>query len=100
MRGAGRVTEAVLDAVLGAGPAGTVAGCGDRPGWGRAERAALAARRAVGGSGPVADPGEAMACGPLVALARTRAAGAPGPWLVTAAWRSDYGAILWPRVMA
>jgi beta-ketoacyl synthase-like protein len=103
-RSAGRaqdaVVEAVLDAVLAdAELPGTVGGCGDPPSWGRAERAALA-RRGAGGAPTAPSAGEAMACGPLAALARRRASGGSGPWLQTAAWRNDYGAILWPTVMA
>jgi beta-ketoacyl synthase-like protein len=68
--------------------------------WGRGRAAAAAAvREAVLGAEarrcPVAHvPGEALACGPLIGLARAR--GADGPVLLTAAWRNEYGAILWP----
>jgi hypothetical protein len=41
--------------------------------------------------------GEALAMGPLLALARTRCGAAPGPWLLTATWRSEYAAVLWGR---
>jgi hypothetical protein len=41
--------------------------------------------------------GEALAMGPLLALARTRREGTPEPWLLTATWRSEYGAVLWGR---
>ena len=39
--------------------------------------------------------GEALAMGPLLGLARTRRENAPGPWLLTATWRSEYAAMLW-----
>jgi Beta-ketoacyl synthase, N-terminal domain len=39
--------------------------------------------------------GEALALGPLLALARAHGEGAPAPWLLTATWRSEYAALLW-----
>jgi hypothetical protein len=39
--------------------------------------------------------GETLACGPLYALAGARAAGAASPWLLTAGWRDEYGALAW-----
>jgi hypothetical protein len=42
-----------------------------------------------------AAPGETLACGPLYALARARATGAGDPWLLTAGWRDEYGALAW-----
>jgi hypothetical protein len=83
--------EAVLDAVLdGARPAAVASRAGGGA-LGRAERAALAARRLAAVARP---PGEALACGPLAAAARERAGARE--CLVTAAWRGDYGAVLWP----
>jgi hypothetical protein len=35
--------------------------------------------------------------GPLLALASTERGQAPGPWLLTATWRSEYAALLWAR---
>jgi len=77
---------------------------GDRPGlvWsgstggGResAETRILAAR---GAPATVPRLGEALALGPLLALARTERGQAPGPWLLTATWRSEYAALLWAR---
>jgi hypothetical protein len=40
--------------------------------------------------------GEMLACGPLIGLARARAAGVRGPCLVTGGWRGEYGALVWP----
>jgi hypothetical protein len=92
--GAGRAIAGVLQRVLD----------GDRPavvwsgvaggGRARAEAEALARR---GGTPRVAPrPGEALGLGPLLALAAARREGWPGPWLLSATWRSDYGALLWP----
>ena len=77
---------------------------GDRPGlvWsgstggGResAETRILAAR---GAPATVPRLGEALALGPLLALARAERGQAPGPWLLTATWRSEYAALLWAR---
>ena len=48
---------------------------------------------------PVPAPrlGETLAIGPLLGLAGAHRSDAPGPWLLTATWRDDYGALLWPR---
>jgi hypothetical protein len=85
------VVGAVLDAVLGDGVPATVFGCAGDHGFARGERARFTAR-----GGPAVDrgPGEALACGPLIGLGRARAAA--GSRLLTAAWRNDYGAMLWP----
>lgn len=73
---------------------------GRRPGFvgssagarlGRAEARWLAAA----GLGADRRPGERLACGPLAALEAALTAGAPRPWLLTGAWRGDYGALLW-----
>jgi hypothetical protein len=89
-RGARAVVGAVLDAVLGAAVPGAVTGCaGDHP-FARAERERLAAR---GAPAVERGPGEALACGPLIGLGRRR----EGRRLLTAAWRNDYGAMLWSR---
>ncbi len=93
-RGAAAAAAAVLDAVLEDRAPALVAVGGGTGSLDRAERAALARR---GATAPVARvPGEAMACGPLIGLAQARARGAAGPVLLTAAWRNDYGAMLWP----
>jgi Beta-ketoacyl synthase, N-terminal domain len=49
--------------------------------------------------GPPAMPrlGEALAMGPLLAVAQARHEGRPAPWLLTATWRSEYAALLWGR---
>jgi hypothetical protein len=92
--GAARVVARVLAGVLdGASPAfrwSGVRGAGRE----RAEAGVLGART-VGAAMP--GTGEALALGPLLALGRAHRAGAPGPWLLTATWRSDYGALLWRR---
>jgi hypothetical protein len=91
-RGRAAAARAVLDAVLGEERPGVVAASGRAGGPSGAEAGVLAAR---GCHAAVADvPGEALACGPLIGLARARGVG--GPALLTAAWRNDYGAILWP----
>jgi hypothetical protein len=90
-RGGRAAVGAVLGAVLGDTVPSAVTGCpGDRR-FARAERDELAARGA-----PAIDrgPGEALACGPLIGLGRGRAG--EGSRLLTAAWRNDYGAMLWP----
>jgi len=65
------------------------------PAVARAEQAAIA--RAAGPVPRAPRTGEALALGPLLALARAHRLGAERPWLLTAGWRSDYGAMLWPR---
>jgi hypothetical protein len=92
--GARGAVAAVLERVLD----------GDRPGlvWsgttgaGRetVEATVLGAR---GAPTPAPRLGEALAMGPLLGLGRARRAGAPAPWLLTATWRSEYAALLWPR---
>ena len=77
---------------------------GDRPGlvWsgstGGGRESAEARILAVRGA-PATVPrlGEALALGPLLALARAERGQAPGPWLLTATWRSEYAALLWAR---
>jgi len=86
----------VLDAVLReARPAVVAPGAGAGP-LARAEARVLAARGVDHTCMPEARAGEGLACGPLVSLARARASGAAGPCLVTAAWRGEYAALLWP----
>lgn len=58
----------------------------------RAEALALGADRA---DGTMPERGETLALGPLLAVGRAHRAGASGPWLLTATWRTDYGALLW-----
>ena len=89
--------ERVLEAVLGdAVPQHVSSGvtCG---GPGRVERQVLGRRGVVARTAGGTRLGEALACGPLIVLADAHARGVEGPWLVTAAWRNDYGALLWPR---
>jgi hypothetical protein len=62
----------------------------------RSEARLLAARGLSGRLVPGFPIGEALACAPLYGLARARAAGMPGPCLVTAGWREEYGALTWP----
>jgi hypothetical protein len=92
--GADGGVPAVLEGVLrGGGPRLLASGAARRPE--RVEREVLAAR----GLAPVrlgGIPAELLACGPLVGLARRRAVDPDGPCLVTATWRSEYGAMLWP----
>lgn len=87
----------VLDAVLGDRIPGVVASGAGVPGLRRAEAQALMRRGAAAPRTPLAGVGEALACGPLVGLAQARALGSGGPCLLTAAWRNEYGAMLWPR---
>lgn len=92
--GSTRTVAAVLEAVLdGARPGLAWSGV---TGAGR-ERAE--ARILAGCGNPAAAPrlGEALAIGPLLALAGAHRSDAPGPWLLTATWRNDYGALLWLR---
>ena len=93
-RGPAAAAAAVLDAVLEDRAPALVAVGGGTGRLDRAERAALARR---GCAAPVARvPGEALACGPLIGLAQARARGEAGPVLLTASWRNEYGAMLWP----
>lgn len=64
-----------------------------------ARREAVEARMLTERGAPPTMPrlGEALAMGPLLALARTRRGPAPEPWLLTATWRSEYAAVLWGR---
>ena len=77
---------------------------GDRPGlvWSGATgagRETAEARILADRGAQVSMPrlGEALAMGPLLALARTHRGRAPTPWLLTATWRSEYAALLWAR---
>jgi hypothetical protein len=92
--GAGRTVATVLRQVLN----------GEAPrlvwsGVTGAGRAASEARLLDEKGAPPAMPrlGEALAMGPLLALAWTRRVAAPTPWLMTATWRSEYAAVLWGR---
>lgn len=86
----------VLDAVLQDTSPRVVASSAGPGGLRRAEARALAGRRVEVGPSRTPWPGEALACGPLFALADARSRGASGPCLVTAAWRGEYAAMLWP----
>jgi hypothetical protein len=92
--GSDRVAAAVLEEVLDGARPGLVWSGATGAGRKGAETRVLAGRGA-----PIAAPrlGEALAMGPLLALAGAHRSGAPGPWLLTATWRNDYGAILWPQ---
>jgi hypothetical protein len=90
--GAEASTAAVLTEVLGAACPGRVFS-GATGGRRDAAEARLLAARGAPGRAPRL--GEALAVGPLLALARAHRDRAPGPWLLTATWRSEYGALLW-----
>jgi hypothetical protein len=95
---AGRATarvSAVLEAVLDGRMPGMLAGAAGHEA-GRAERAVLARR--AGRATPVGPPGEALAAGPLIGLARARAQAGEGPVLLGGAWRNEYAAMLWPSL--
>jgi Beta-ketoacyl synthase, N-terminal domain len=90
--GPGRTVTAVLERVLN----------GDRPRllWSGAtggRRETVEARLLADRGAPRSAPrlGEALAVGPLLALARASREHAPRPWLLTATWRSEYAALLW-----
>jgi len=92
--GARGTVQAVLERVLD----------GDRPGlvWSGstgASRETAEARILADRGAPAPTPrlGEALAMGPLLALARIHRERAPRPWLLTATWRSEYAALLWAR---
>ena len=96
--GGGRVSgiDAVLDGMLGErGPRILASGATAR-GAGRAEALALARRGVNVPRTSFSGLGEALACGPLIGLAQARALDPRGPCLLTATWRADYGALLWP----
>jgi hypothetical protein len=90
--GSSRTVSTVLDGALaGVRPSfvwSAVTGAGRE----QVEARLLAAREAR-----VTAPrlGEALAMGPLLAMAKARREGAPAPWLLTATWRSEYAALLW-----
>lgn len=94
------VVERVLDAVLRGKAPRIVASGVTAPGLGRAESRVLARRGVVAARATFAGLGEALACGPLVGSGQARALGVAGACLLTAAWRGDYGAIVWPSVGA
>jgi Beta-ketoacyl synthase, N-terminal domain len=90
--GSSRSVSAVLDeALAGARPCfvwSAAAGAGRD----RAEARILADR---GARATASRLGEALAMGPLLAIARARRDGAAAPWLLTATWRDEYAALLW-----
>jgi hypothetical protein len=86
-----RVLAAVLD---GTRPEAVLCDVG-APRLARAEGRVLASLGLDRDGRPGAPSGERLACAPLVALARARAAGVAGACLVTTAWRGEYAAILW-----
>ncbi|HEV8310369.1 MAG TPA: beta-ketoacyl synthase N-terminal-like domain-containing protein [Methylomirabilota bacterium] len=91
----GPAVAGVLDRVLEGENPRVLAGCAGAGGPARAEQAALARRCGTTPPTLVRAPGEALACGPLIGLALARARALGGPCLLTAAWRNDYGALLW-----
>jgi hypothetical protein len=91
-RDANQTVDAILEAVLaGTRPGLVVSGASGRT-LREAERQSLARRRLTA---TAVGCGELLALGPLAALARV--AGSPSDALVTATWKGDYGALLWPR---
>lgn len=88
----GRTVSAVLDGTLVGARPGFVWSATVGGGRARAEAKVLADRGAR-----VTSPrlGEALAMGPLLAVARAHCEGAPAPWLLAATWRSEYAALLW-----
>ena len=92
--GSSRTVTAVLEEVLDDARPGLV-----WSGTTGAGREGTEARILAGHGTPVAAArlGEALAMGPLLALARAHCGEAPGPWLLTATWRSEYAALLWSR---
>jgi len=94
----------VLDAVLwdrrGEGGATVVASGATAPVVGGAEAQALERRGVETTPAGLGAVGEALACGPLIGLGHAQARDRGGPCLLTAAWRNEYGAMLWPPVGA
>ncbi len=90
--GSSRTVTTVLEGMLADTRPGFVWSGTKGAGREGAEAGILAARAA-----PARAPrlGEALAMGPLLALARARDGEAPAPWLLTATWRSEYAALLW-----
>jgi hypothetical protein len=92
--GSGGTVAAVLDRVLDGVRPGLVWSGATGAGRGVTEASVLAGRGA-----PPSAPrlGEALALGPLLALAGAHRGQAPGPWLLSGTWRSEYAALLWSR---
>jgi hypothetical protein len=94
--GAGPAVAAVLDDAHAATPPGALVVAGPGPGPATRQGArvlaarGLAARRADG-------PGEALAAGPLIGLARARAAHPGAGVLLQAAWRDEQAVMWWPE---
>ena len=93
--GAEATVEDVLETVLAAARPDRVVSGASGAGLRGAEGRALARRGLSPAGGGL--PGEPLALGPLVTLARARGGAPAGSWLVTATWKSDYGALLWPQ---
>jgi hypothetical protein len=91
---ANREVATVLRRVLDGAAPRMVWSAATRGGRAAAEARLLEERGAVVATPPL---GEALAMGPLVALAQARHARTPTPWLLTATWRSEYAALLWAR---
>jgi hypothetical protein len=90
--GADRAVTGVLGRVLEDARPGFVWSVTTGAGREGAEASLLAGRGAPAGAPRV---GEALAMGPLLALACAHDGEAPAPWLMTATWRSEYAALLW-----
>jgi hypothetical protein len=89
----GRAIGRVLDAVLGEETPGLA--WSGVSGLGRARAETEEIRRRGEPGRVVPRRGEALSLGPLLALAEAERAGTARPWLLTATWRDDYGALLW-----
>ncbi len=95
-RGPAAGIDAVLDGVLREGAPRILASSARGPGSSRAEARVLARRGVDVPRASFTGLGEAFACGPLIGLAQAHALDPGGPCLLTATWRNDYGAMLWP----
>jgi hypothetical protein len=85
----------VIEAVLGDGEPRLVASSAGGA-LSRIEARYLA-RRGLGPDRTAASAtGETLACAPIYAVGRARVDCAGGPWLLTASWREEYGALAWP----
>ena len=90
--GSSRTVSTVLEGVLAGARPGFVWSAATGAGRARVE-AQLLGDREVRVTAPRL--GEALAMGPLLAVAKAHRDGAPAPWLLTATWRSEYATLLW-----
>jgi hypothetical protein len=89
------LVPAVLEAVLGRRRPAYLASAATGPAAARAEARAISLRGGARARHRYSPGGEALACGPLVGLAQAVTTGAR-TCLLTASWRTDYGALWWP----